>query len=196
MNDDEHRTHEADNPNLRELERRRRRLLKARDVDGLVELADEVRTLPHSGKTDRLLYAVEQNANFAHRAPRDDRDRGLAIGVTILGVLIVAGIAAVIAFGDTSGGGTTGYSLVNDTGSARLVRLCDDDACAFPATAVTVDPGDSYDATLETEGRYLVADETGRTLGCLDAASGIFDTAMYDLSELDPCPASAPKRSG
>jgi hypothetical protein len=196
MNGDEHGTHEADNPNLRELERRRRRLLAERDVDGLVALAEEVRALPHSGKTDRLLYAVEQNANFAHRAPRDDRDRGLAIGVTILGILVVAAIGAVVAFADTSANDTPPYSLRNDTGAARLVRLCNDDDCAFPATAKTVDAGAEYEPALETAGRYLVADATGRTLGCLDAERGILDTARYDLSQLDPCPPSAPKRSG
>jgi hypothetical protein len=79
------------------------------------------------------------------------------------------------------------------------VRRCDDSDCRFPATIRTVDSGEivSLGDPALVSGRYIVADETGKTLGCFDveyAGGTVVTTRM--LSQLDPCPPGTPRNSG
>jgi uncharacterized membrane protein len=206
MNGDENGLHEARDPNaaLRELERERKRLVKAGDTAGLTALAQRTAAIDAPterlrGRRDRLVYGAEQNARYAARAQPEPGGRGLAIGAIVLTVLLAGGLAAVAVFADENTGSSSKTLLANDSPSQRLVRRCDDSDCRFPATIRTVGPGAfvSLGDPAVVSGRYIVADETGKTLGCFDVeyAGG---TVVYTqvLSQLDPCPAGTPRNSG
>lgn len=206
MNGDENGLHEARDPNaaLRELERERKRLVKAGDAAGLAALAERAAAVDaptdrFRGRRDRLVYAAEQNARFAARSQPDTGGRGLAVGAIILTVLLAGGIAAAAIFADEDIGSSSETLVMNDSSSPRLVRRCDNSACGFPATIRTADPGEIFSLGDPefVSGRYIVADETGKTLGCFDvddAGDTVIDTKM--LSQLDPCPPGTPRYSG
>jgi hypothetical protein len=185
---------------LRELEKERKRLLKAGDARGLRALAEratklEIPAARLRASRDRLVYAAEQNARFAARAKPEPEARGLAIGVAILSVLVVGGFVAVAVFAD--GRGEPYYSLQNDTGSPRRVRHCDNSECRFPGPAELVRAGESYD-NYEPGGDteiYIVANRPGKTLGCVTVHPS-YGLYLGSLSALEPCPPGAPKFSG
>jgi len=211
MNDDENGLHEAGDPNavLRELERERKRLVKASDSAGLTALAQRAAAVDAPterlrGRRGRLVYAAEQNARYAARAQPDPGGRGLAVGAIVITVLLAGGIAVAGIFADenTSLSSDTGFSpdtnVWNDSARPRLLRRCDNSACRFPATIRTVDPGKIVPLgnAQFVSGRYIVADETGKTLGCFDVEYVADTMATVALSQLDRCPAGTPRYSG
>lgn len=91
------------------------------------------------------------------------------------------------------------FSLPNDTGGPRLVRLCEDvGACRSPDQGELVQPDGSFDFELyyDEDRTYIVANAQGTTFGCLTVplAAGI-GPYPNSLSDLTQCPPGTPKTS-
>ena len=113
---------------------------------------------------------------------------GLAIGATLLAVLVVGGCYV---YDDPK----RTFSLPNDTNGSRLLRRCEEEPfstfdCRSPDKGELIQPGESLDLKLYLgEARtYVVGDAEGKTLGCLSVPAADGSPVPDSLSDLTPCP--------
>ena len=185
-------------PDLKDLERERQQLAKAGEAEGLERLAAQAEQLPPSDQRDRLVYAARQNAAYARRGGSTEGHRGLAIGVTILTVLLAVGFALLAAFADWD---TThsDYSIYNDGEQKVQVWSCTDDTCSLRDEEGTAQPDEAVQPSFAEEGdMFLVSGENGDVLGCITLPSGSTsaDEVLISVSEADDCPDGAPTSVG
>jgi hypothetical protein len=113
-------------------------------------------------------------------------------------LLLLAVLSAVLALVGCGHPGPDLFSITfrNDTGRDVQLKLCDDDGCRRFDYSDRIRPGGTVAENISTDSvftRWVVADRSGRPLGCLPFSfAGAYSDATVRLTQMVPCPGQRP----